>query len=174
MAAATSLNPVNFDQADASGVVFAVHDRGPVALDQRGENGGLTIVAGGKAPCLNLRLLGALPIVVRGNDIPAGIVEIEGRVLQDTGHAGPRQGRAKDAHDYFFRCAAANNKAGDADMLTSLDMQPCRNIQLLPGARDRAEVVWVPPGSKLRLIIFAVAVRIASLSAKRSHWHLSE
>jgi hypothetical protein len=47
-AAATSLNPVNFDQADASGVVFAVHDRGPVALDQRGENGGLTIVAGAR------------------------------------------------------------------------------------------------------------------------------
>ena len=81
MAAATSLNAVDFDQADASGVVFAVHDRGPVALDQCGENGGLTIVAGGKARRLNRCLLRILPIIVGCKQISIAIEQIYLRIL---------------------------------------------------------------------------------------------
>ena len=66
---------VNLDQADAGGVVFAMHDRGPVALDQRGENGGLTIVAGSKARRLNRCLLRIFPIIVRIEKISIAIVQ---------------------------------------------------------------------------------------------------
>jgi hypothetical protein len=70
------LNAVNLDQADAGGVVFATHDRGPVALDQRGENGGLTIVGGGKTRRLNCCLLRILPIIVRIKKISIAIVQL--------------------------------------------------------------------------------------------------
>ena len=43
-AAATSLNTVKLDQADAGRVIFATQDGGPVALNQRGQDGGLAIV----------------------------------------------------------------------------------------------------------------------------------
>src|SRR6266480_5983927 len=47
-AAATSLDAVDFDQADAGGVIFATHDRCPVSLNECGQNGRFTIIAGRK------------------------------------------------------------------------------------------------------------------------------
>ena len=56
-AAARLLDTVKLDQADAGRVIFATQDGGPVALNQRGQDGGLAIVAGRKAGRLNRCLL---------------------------------------------------------------------------------------------------------------------
>src|SRR5438034_7061249 len=75
-AAATLLDAVDFDQADAGDVVFATHDGGPVALDQRGEDGGLTIVARSETRRLNRCLLRILPIIVRIEKISIAIEQL--------------------------------------------------------------------------------------------------
>jgi len=72
-AAATSLDTVKLDQADAGRVIFATQDGGPVALNQRGQDGGLAIVAGRKAGRLNRCLLRILPVIVRTDQISVAI-----------------------------------------------------------------------------------------------------
>jgi hypothetical protein len=72
-AEATSLDAVNFDQADAGGVIFAAHNRCPVPLNEGGQNGWLVIVARRKPGRLNRCLLRILPIIVRTDQISIAI-----------------------------------------------------------------------------------------------------
>jgi len=67
------LDTVKLDQADAGRVIFATQDGGPVALNQRGQDGGLAIVAGRKAGRLNRCLLRILPVIVRTDQISVAI-----------------------------------------------------------------------------------------------------
>jgi hypothetical protein len=67
------LDAVDFDQADAGGVIFGAHDRCPVFLNESSQNSWLAIVARRKSSRLNRCLLRIFPIVARTNYISVAI-----------------------------------------------------------------------------------------------------
>lgn len=83
---ATLIQDEDLDQGDASGLVGTLHNRGVEPRRQGSQNGGLTHVAGRQSGGFNLRLLGVLPIVIRGDERTILVVQLQGRVRQGIGH----------------------------------------------------------------------------------------
>ena len=71
---------VDFDQGVAGGVVFAAHNRGSITGCPGDDYGGFAVVGRGLSSRLNFRLLGVLPVIVRGNLLAVSVKDGKNRI----------------------------------------------------------------------------------------------
>ncbi len=77
MSDALLAHAVNFDQSDAGRVMGTTHNGGVVASWQSGENGRFALITRGQTARGDLRCLGVLPVVVRGDDRTVVVVQFK-------------------------------------------------------------------------------------------------
>ena len=90
---------ITFHQGVAGGVIFPAHDRGGVLGRANNDDGRLIGIGRRKTTGLNLRLLTILPVVVRGEQCPLAITELQRRIRQHIGNAKLRKRRSQPAHN---------------------------------------------------------------------------
>ena len=115
---------IRFNQAYASGVIFAPDDRGIGSDIEGGNDGGFEIIGGRNPRSHDRGFLGIPPIVVGNRDETIWSVQLQHGVSQRTRDTGLSKRRPDGTDKHLFGHGSGDDESADADILVGQNSHP--------------------------------------------------